>query len=85
MASKTGTLYLGVTNNIQRRTEEHRRGVITGFSKTYGCTKLVYVEDYQDVKEAISREKQLKKWSRKKKECLIRQQNPTWGDLGEEL
>lgn len=56
----TGTLYLGVTNNIIRRATEHKSGLIQEFSKNYGCNKLVYVEEYIDVREAIGREKQPK-------------------------
>lgn len=84
MASKSGTLYIGVTNTIERRTLEHKRGLVEGFSKTYGCTRLVYCEFYQWIQEAIGREKQLKGWNRKKKEALIRTQNSKWKDLAEE-
>ncbi len=85
MASSSGTLYIGVTNNLFRRVMEHKRGEMKGFSKKYGCTKLVYFEHYTDVEAAISREKQLKGWSRAKKEALIKKMNPHWNDLTEEL
>lgn len=81
MASKTGTLYLGMTNNLQRRVYEHKQGIIEGFSKKYACTKLVYFEKYVEVNGAIIREKQLKKWRRNKKEWLIKRINPGWIDL----
>ncbi len=61
MASVTGTLYIGVTNNLQRRVFEHKQDLIEGFTKKYSCHKLVYYEQYNDVKDAISREKKLKK------------------------
>ena len=85
MASRSGTLYLGVTNNLSRRVEEHKQGLVDGFSKKYGCDKLVYTEEYPSVIEAITREKQIKKWRRDKKELLIRQLNPLWRDLVDEL
>jgi len=85
MASKSGTLYIGVTNNLEKRICEHKNKLIDGFSKKYGCDKLVYYEHYSDINIAIEREKQLKKWNRKKKEELIKKQNPHWDDLSEEL
>jgi len=81
MASKSGTLYLGMTNNLPRRIWEHKQGMIEGFSKKYGCAKLVYFEGYNHVTEAIIREKQVKKWRREKKEWLIRKLNPSWKDI----
>ena len=81
MASKTGTLYIGVTNNLTRRIYEHKNDLIDGFSKKYFCHKLVYCERYTDINVAISREKQLKKWRREKKENLIKTMNPSWKDL----
>ena len=85
MASDSGTLYVGVTNNFLRRVLEHKSGNIEGFSKNYNCKKLVYYEWGNDVSGAIDREKQLKRWSRKKKEFLIRDMNPVWKDLTEEI
>jgi putative endonuclease len=85
MASNTGTLYIGFTNNIGRRVLEHKQGVADGFTKKYKCHKLVYFQKFTDVNEAIKREKELKKWRREKKENLIRLNNPTWKDLSEEL
>lgn len=74
-------LYIGVTNNLQRRVYEHKEKLIEGFTSKYNVNKLVYYEDTVDVKAAIEREKTLKKWARKKKEWLIKQYNPEWRDL----
>ncbi len=84
VASRTHALYCGMTNSIRRRVEEHREGKISGFSAAYQCNRLVWVEHYQYVYNAINREKQIKRWSRAKKICLIEQANPTWADLSEE-
>jgi len=81
IASDSGTLYLGVTNDLPRRIYEHKNGLVEGFSKKYKCHRLVYFEEYAEVKAAISREKQLKKWNRRKKEILIGTMNPHWSDL----
>lgn len=81
MASESGTLYIGFTNHLERRVYQHKNGVFDGFSKKYGCHKLVYFEEFGHVHDAHAREKQLKRWSRKKKEDLIRLENPTWIDL----
>ena len=75
------TLYIGVTNNLERRLNEHKNEVLDGFTKTYHVHTLVYVERYEHIEEAIAREKQLKRWSRKKKEALITRVNPVWKDL----
>ncbi|MFA6097655.1 MAG: GIY-YIG nuclease family protein [Candidatus Paceibacterota bacterium] len=85
IASVTGTLYVGVTNNLQRRVFEHKQDSIEGFTKIYSCHKLVYYEQYSDIRDAISREKQLKKWRRDKKEKLIRTGNSSWKDLSLDL
>lgn len=81
MASESGTLYIGMTNDIFRRVQEHKKGLVEGFTKKYQCTKLVYLEQTGDVTIAIGREKQLKKWRREKKELLIKRMNPQWKDL----
>jgi putative endonuclease len=81
MASFSGTLYVGVTNDLARRVDEHKQGVVEGFAKKYGCTRLVYFEETDDIEAAISREKQLKSWRRDKKEALIKTINPQWQDL----
>ncbi len=75
-------LYIGVTNDLARRYQEHKNGMLEGFTKKYNCHYLVYYEEYQMVNDAIAREKQLKKWSREKKYTLIRRLNPRMEDLG---
>ena len=77
-------LYIGVTNDLQRRLYEHKNGLADGFTKKYHVHKLVYCEDYSDINEAISREKQLKGWVRAKKIKLIESKNPNWLDMAEE-
>ena len=74
-------LYIGVTGNLVRRLYEHQNGLVDGFTKKYNVHKLVYYEHTNDVYSAISREKQLKKWSRSKKNALVSSVNPTWLDL----
>ena len=74
-------LYIGVTGNLERRLYEHRNHLVDGFSSKYNTNKLVYFEDTCDVYAAISREKQLKGWTRKKKNALIAKHNPLWKDL----
>ena len=74
-------LYNGVTNDLARRVAEHRSGTIPGFTQKYNCHKLVYYEEYSEVEMAIAREKQLKKWSRPKKDTLIATMNKEWEDL----
>lgn len=82
MASqKNGTLYIGVTNNIGARATAHREGYGSAFAKKHRVTRLVYMEIFEDVNEAISREKALKKWRRQWKIDLIESANPDWDDL----
>jgi putative endonuclease len=76
-----GTLYIGVTNDLVRRVGEHRLESAKGFTKKYGVHKLVYFEQFDDVENAISREKRLKKWNRVWKIRLIEELNPNWDDL----
>lgn len=76
-------LYIGVTNNLTRRIEEHRAKINKGFSHKYNCEKLVYVEIFASISEAIAREKQLKNWKREWKNKLIEVSNPEWRDLSE--
>jgi len=76
-------LYIGVTNNLQRRVFEHKNQLVEGFTQMYNVHKLVWFEQTSDVRSAIAREKQLKGWTRKKKDLLIEQMNPTWGDLSD--
>ena len=78
-------LYIGMTNDIQRRMTEHKNEMIDGFSKRYHTHKLVYFEEYGHSIEAISREKQLKGYKRFKKIALIEKMNPNWNDLSEYL
>jgi putative endonuclease len=78
-------LYIGVTNRLSRRTWEHREGVKVGFASRYQCKKLIYYEHYRDVRDAIARESQLKKWSRAKKIGMINRSNPTWNDPGADV
>ena len=75
------TLYIGVTNDLIRRVYEHKNHLVKGFTDKYNISKLICFEDTNDVYSAISREKQLKKWTRKKKEFLINKINPQWIDL----
>jgi putative endonuclease len=81
MASYSGTLYVGVTNNLLRRVQEHKEGKTEGFTKRYGCNRLVYYECYRYVQDAIEREKKIKGWKGKRKEGLIKEFNPFWGDV----
>ncbi|MBL8520535.1 MAG: GIY-YIG nuclease family protein [Betaproteobacteria bacterium] len=76
-----GTLYIGVTNILARRVYEHREGLVEGFSKDRGLSRLVWYEVHQDVNEAIAREKRIKKWHRDWKINLIQAMNPEWNDL----
>lgn len=85
MASVSGTLYVGVSNDIIRRVYEHKTDLVDGFTKKYQCHKLVHFEETSDVYSAISREKQIKRWRRDKKELLIKEQNPRWIDLYDEI
>lgn len=82
-SDRNGTLYIGVTNNILRRAYEHKQKVIKGFTSKYNITKLVYTEEFANIKEALAREKALKKWNRSWKIKLIESINPKWNDLGE--
>ncbi len=74
-------LYIGVTNNLERRIYEHKNNIIKGFTEKYNVNKLVYFEETNSIKEAITREKQIKRWTRKKKVCLIEKTNKEWIDL----
>ncbi|MDI1472878.1 MAG: GIY-YIG nuclease family protein [Thermodesulfovibrio sp.] len=86
MTNKYNTvLYTGVTNDLVRRVYEHKNKLVEGFTAKYNLTKLVYYEVFNDIKEAINREKQIKGWKREKKEDLIKEFNPMWKDLYEEI
>ena len=82
LASSSGTLYIGVTNNLVKRVWQHKQGEIAGFTKTYAVDRLVCFESFVDIRTAINREKQLKGWMRAKKISLIERENPGW--LGSE-
>ena len=84
MANASRTLYTGVTNNLERRVSEHQRKLIPGFTSQYNITRLVYFEDFGDIRAAISREKQIKGWLRRKKIALIESVNRDWKDLSDE-
>ena len=84
-SSQNGMVYIGVTNSITRRLEEHQTGLTDGFTRRFGIRKLVYYETFLDVDNAIAREKQLKRWSRKKKNDLVESKNPAWEDLSEKI
>ena len=84
MASKSRRLYIGVTNNLLRRVYEHKNKLFWGFTSRYNITSLVYYEMTVDIEMAISREKQIKGWLRKKKVDLIETFNPGWKDLTED-
>ena len=81
IASRSRTLYIGVTGDIRKRVFQHKWKEYEGFSAKYNCDRLVWFEHYQDVAKAIARETQLKKWNRAKKITLIERMNPTWLDL----
>jgi putative endonuclease len=78
-------LYIGITNDLERRASEHSLGWGSAFARRHNAHKLVYFEAYPNPQSAIEREKQLKKWSRAKKEVLIARQNPEWRDLLDEM
>jgi putative endonuclease len=80
-----GTLYIGVTNSVQKRLEQHRNGNVSSFVKAYAVFRLVHVEAYERVEEAIAREKQLKRWKRDWKIELIERENLEWRDLSDLL
>ncbi|HCO93347.1 MAG TPA: endonuclease [Phycisphaerales bacterium] len=83
MASKSGTLHVGMTNNIKRRVLEHKNHLAPGFTDKYSIDRLLYVENFANPASAINREKQIKAWRREKKVKLIDSQNPAWNDLSE--
>ena len=85
LASKrNGTLYIGITNNLQRRVYEHKLGYGSSFTSKYSIHKLVYFETFQNINDAILREKRMKKWNRVWKIDLIEQENKEWKDLEED-
>ena len=84
MTNRTGTLYIGVTNDLRRRVYEHKHNQFGGFTSKYRLNRLLYFEETSDIHGAISREKQLKGWSRNKKLNLINITNPVLGDLSKD-
>jgi putative endonuclease len=80
-ASPSRTLYIGVTNDLERRMWEHKHKAFKGFTERYGVDRLVYLEEFGMIDDAIAREKQLKGWRRNRKIALIEGENPNWRDL----
>ncbi len=85
LASPSRTLYVGVTNDLLRRVQEHRESRPAAFTTKYNITRLVYFEEYDGPLDAIAREKEVKRWRREKKIKLIESMNPKWTDLAEQL
>jgi len=83
VASRAGTLYIGMTNNLYVRAMRHKDGKVEGFTASYKRDRLVYWEGFDEVIKAIDREKQMKSWRRSKKIALIESMNPLWADLAE--
>ena len=81
MSGRMRTLYVGVTNDIERRVYEHKNKSIPGFTSEYRLDRLVYFEEHADIRDAIDREKQIKGWRREKKVTLLESLNPKWRDL----
>jgi len=81
VASRSRTIYIGMTGDLLKRVFQHKRKTYEGFTETYNCNRLVWFERYMDPNNAIEREKQLKGWVRAKKIALIEKDNPTWEDL----
>src|SRR5688500_3929434 len=84
-SARRGTLYIGVTSDLVSRTWQHRQHMVDGFTKKYDVTRLVWYELHAGMVEAITREKQLKKWNRSWKIRLVEERNPTWSDLWPEI
>ena len=83
-SQKNGTLYIGVTNDLERRVLEHKQKINEGFTSKYDVNRLVYFESFQYINDAILREKRLKKWNRQWKINLIEEENKEWNDLSED-
>ena len=84
LSNRSRTLYIGVTNDLERRVYEHKMKLVPGFTSHYNLTSLVYYESTSDVRAAIEREKEIKGWVRRKKTALIHSFNPEWKDLSED-
>lgn len=85
LSSQFGELYVGVTSNLKVRVWQHQNGIRSIYAHEHGCHRLIYYEVYDDIRTAIRREKQLKNWHRKWKLNLVRERNPTFKDLGDEV
>ena len=84
LSNPSRTLYTGITNNLQRRVREHQQKAVPGFTARYHITRLVHFEVFEDVRNAIEREKKIKSWTRAKRVALIESENPKWDDLTRE-
>ncbi|MHC4620152.1 MAG: GIY-YIG nuclease family protein [Planctomycetota bacterium] len=82
---KNGTLYIGVTSNLLERIHQHKTNMVKGFTEKYGVHRLVYFEQYRDIRDAINREKCMKRWKRQWKINLIEKDNPEWEDMFDKL
>ncbi|MCK4944791.1 MAG: GIY-YIG nuclease family protein [Alphaproteobacteria bacterium] len=80
----SSVMYIGVTNNLERRLFEHKNKLVAGFTSKYNVDKLVYFEGTIDIQAAIAREKELKSWRREKKNALVESLNPEWKDLSDD-
>ncbi len=85
LTNKSKTLYVGFTNNLIRRLNEHKHKLVKGFTNKYNISKLIYFETFSHANDAIRREKQIKGWLRKKKIMLIESKNPEWKDISDEI
>jgi putative endonuclease len=84
-SGRNGTLYVGMTNELARRVYEHKQGVVDGFTKKYEVHYLVYYETFDEMVDALSRERRVKRWLRRWKLDLIEKNNPSWRDLYDDL
>ena len=84
-SQRNGTLYIGVTSDLAKWVYEHKQNLVDGFSKKYNVHELVYYDVHYEIEEAITREKQIKKWNRQWKLRLIEEKNPGWKDLYDEI
>jgi putative endonuclease len=85
LSSLSGTLYVGLTNNLKKRIEEHRLGLVDSFTRKYKVNRLMYYEIFRHADAAAVREKQIKKYRREKKIALFAQSNPHWEDLSKDI
>jgi putative endonuclease len=84
VADHSRVLYVGVTSDLYQRVQQHRKGILGGFTSRYACNRLVWFERFTGPNEAIAREKQIKRWRREKKLALVERENPTWEDLAKD-